>query len=113
FFLEGVRTIADEAVSAAREMHGLVTSDRARVLRHADASLSAVRLFEALPRHPFVTVSLAMRLTGTTKPTAGRAVESLTSAGVLVETTGRKRGRSWVYRAYLEQLQVGTELRGS
>jgi Fic family protein len=110
FFLEGVRTVADEAVSAAREMLALVTADRARVIRHTGASLSAVRLFEALPRHPFMTVSLAMRLTGTTKPTAGRAVESLAAVGVLVETTGRKRDRSWAYQAYLERLQVGTEV---
>jgi Fic family protein len=30
FFLEGVRTVADEAVSAVREMSALVTADRAR-----------------------------------------------------------------------------------
>ncbi|MHB1191936.1 MAG: Fic family protein [Longimicrobiales bacterium] len=110
FFLEGVQSVADEAVSAAREMFAIVTADRARVLRHGDASLSAVRLFEALPRNPFMTVSLAMRLTGTTKPTAGRAVESLAAAGVLVETSGMKRNRSWAYQAYLERLQVGTEV---
>ena len=113
FFLEGVRIIADEAVSTAREMHRVVTADRGRVLLHADASLSAVRLFEALPRHPFMTVSVAMRLTGTTKPTAGRAVEALVAAGVLAETSGRKRDRTWAYQAYLELLQVGTELNGS
>ncbi|HSW29089.1 MAG TPA: Fic family protein [Longimicrobiales bacterium] len=110
FFLDGVRTIADDAVASAREMFALVSADRARVLAHPDASLSALRLFEALPRNPFVTVSVAMRLTGTTKPTAGRAIEALVAAGVLTETSGRKRDRSWAYRAYLSRLQVGTEL---
>ncbi|HEY5960893.1 MAG TPA: hypothetical protein VIV60_30265, partial [Polyangiaceae bacterium] len=32
------------------------------------------------------------------------------AAGVLVESTGKKRDRSFVYRAYLDRLKVGTEL---
>jgi hypothetical protein len=53
-----------------------------------------------------------MRLVATTKPTAGRAIEQLVAAGVLVDTTGRKRDRSFVYRSYLDRLRVGTELGG-
>ena len=32
------------------------------------------------------------------------------AAGVLVESTGKKRDRSYAYRAYLDRLKVGTEL---
>jgi DNA-binding MarR family transcriptional regulator len=73
-------------------------------------SLPALRLFELLPKHPIVTVSAAMKLVGTTKPTASRAIDLLVSAGVLVETTGKKRDRAFVYQRYLERLRVGTEL---
>jgi hypothetical protein len=51
-----------------------------------------------------------MRLVETSKPTAGRAIELLVEAGVLAETTGKKRDRSYVYRQYLDRLRVGTEL---
>jgi hypothetical protein len=54
-----------------------------------------------------------MKLVETTKPTAGRAIELLVTAGVLVETTGKKRDRSFVYRGYLDRLRVGTELDGA
>jgi hypothetical protein len=37
----------------------------------------------------------------------------LVAANVLVETTGRKRDRSFVYRGYLDRLRVGTELGGA
>jgi hypothetical protein len=37
----------------------------------------------------------------------------LVAAGVLVETTGRKRDRSFVYRGYLDRLRAGTELDGA
>lgn len=110
FFLDGVATIADEAVASARELFALVAEDRARVLATEKMSIGALRLFELLPRHPIVTVTSAMKLLGTTKPTAIRAVELLVAAGVLVESTGKKRDRSFAYRAYLDRLQAGTEL---
>ncbi len=113
FFLDGVATIADEGVASARELFALVAEDRARVLATAKMSIGALRLFELLPRHPIVTVASAMKLLETTKPTAGKAVELLVEAGVLVESTGKKRDRSFAYRAYLDRLKVGTERTGA
>jgi Fic family protein len=113
FFLDGVRAIADEAVASARELFALVARDRTRVLAQEGMSVVALRLFELLPRHPVVTVASVMKLVETTKPTAGRAIELLVRAGVLAETTGKKRDRSFVYRAYLDRLRVGTELGGA
>jgi Fic family protein len=113
FFLDGVATIADEAVASARALFALVAVDRSRVLAHEGMSVVALRLFELLPRHPVVTVASVMKLVETTKPTAGRAIELLVAAGVLVETTGKKRDRSFVYRSYLDRLRVGTELGGA
>ena len=110
YFLDGVATIADEAVSSAQELFALVAEDRRRVLEHAGTSVATVRLFEFLPRHPIVSVAYVMRQLGTSKPTAGRAVAMLERAGVLVEITGKKRDRSWAYRNYLDRLRVGTEI---
>jgi Fic family protein len=113
YFLEGVATIADEAVSSARELFALVAKDRARVLLHAGTSVAAVRLFELLPRHPIVSVAQVVKRIETSKPTAGRAVETLEKAGVLVEITGKKRDRSWAYQSYLAGLRAGTEVEAS
>ncbi|GLS40192.1 adenosine monophosphate-protein transferase [Mesorhizobium tianshanense] len=113
FFLDGVATIADEAVASARDLFNLVSADRARLLGAESASVSALRLFEQLPRHPIVTVASAMKLIDTSKPTATRAIEALAEVGVLVETTGKKRDRSFAYRAYMERLRAGTDLNSS
>lgn len=109
FFLDGVATIADEAVASAREIFGRITADRMRTLQFAGTSVAAVRLFEQLPKHPVVSVASAIDQLGVAKPTAGRAVEVLERAGVLVERTGKRRDRSWVYRRYLDILRVGME----
>ena len=110
FFLDGVATIADEAVASARDLFTVIGADRARVLESGTSSVAALRLFEELPRHPIITVASAMKLIDASKPTATRAIEVLTDAGILAETTGRRRDRSFSYRAYLDRLRDGTEL---
>lgn len=112
FFLEGVAMIAEEAVESARTLFALIASDRERVLTHRGSSVFSLRLFERLPRQPIVTIATVIKLLDTTKPTAGRAVEALADAGILVETTGRKRDRAWAYQRYLDGLRAGTELEG-
>jgi Fic family protein len=110
YFLDGVATIADEAVDTSREPFALVTADRQRVIHHTGVNLLAVQLFEGLPRQPIITAPWVVEALATTKPTAGRAIEALEAADVLVETTGKKRDRVYAYRAYLDLLRAGTEL---
>ena len=68
------------------------------------------RLFELLPEHPIVSIAGVVGLLETTKPTATKAVRALIEAGILVETTGRRRDRTFGYAAYLGRLRAGTEL---
>ena len=110
FFLDGIATIADEAVNTARDLFTLVTADRARVLQQDGVNLLAVQLFERLPRRPIITAPWVVETLGTSKPTANRAIDALSRAGVLVETTGKKRDRIYAYQAYLDRLRAGTEL---
>ena len=70
----------------------------------------SVRLFEAMPSRPIITIAQAMKLLETTRPTVAKAVRSLTEAGILVESSGRKRDRTFAYPAYLDLLKTGTEL---
>lgn len=109
FFLDGVATTADEVVVTARSLCDLVEADRTRVLGSKSTTVAALRLFEQLPEHPFVTVATACKLLGASKPTAGRAVEALEQAGVLAETSGRRRDRLFAYQRYVDLLRDGTE----
>ncbi len=109
FFLEGIATVADEAVRTAQELFGLMGRDRRRVLSSPSATVMSLRLFELLPEHPVINVTNALSLLKTTRPTAGKAIAVLESAGVLLKTSGRKRNRTWRYSAYLDLLRVGME----
>jgi hypothetical protein len=57
-----------------------------------------------------VTILGMVKLLETTKPTAGKAVQLLENIGVLVETSGKRRDRTFAYKKYLERLRAGTEL---
>lgn len=109
FFLEGVATIADEAVLSARDLFQLVSKDRDRVLSFERASVMAARLLELLPSHPILTIPKAVNLLDTTKPTASKAVSVLEEVGILEETTGRQRDRVFTYKRYLDLLKAETE----
>ncbi len=112
FFLEGVASIAKQATDTARDLFALVSADRARALAAPASSVMAVRLFEALGQHPIVTIARVTELLEITKPTATKAVNTLVDAGILTETSGRRRDRTYSYAAYLDRLRVGTELEG-
>ncbi len=112
YFLDGVATIAHEAVASATQLFSIVNEDRQRAVDGAGASVASVRLFERLPQHPIVTVNSVIDALGVTKPTAGRAVDALEAAGILMETTGKKRDRAWAYERYLAVLREGTEVQG-
>jgi Fic family protein len=105
FFLDGVTQVARDAVAMARALFDLVTRDRARVLDRTSSSIMTLRLFERLPRHPIITVATGTRLLETSKPTAIKAIDTLVDAGILQETTGRKRDRLFGYIAYLDRLR--------
>ncbi len=112
YFLEGVAIISEEAIASVRGLFAIASADRNRVLANKSATVPALRLLELLPRHPIVTVAATMNLVDVSKPTATRAIGILVEVGILAETTGRRRDRSFAYKAYLDRLRVGTDLDG-
>ena len=72
-------------------------------------SAFALQLFDRLPDHPVVTAPLVAELLQITPPTARKAIEIATDAGVLRETSGKQRDRVFAYRRYLDILAEGTE----
>jgi Fic family protein len=104
FFLDGVSEISDDATQRARRLYARVNADRHTLLATPGATVTAIQLFELLPRHPVITMPLATRLLAITKPTAGKAIEVLIKAGILAEAGARKRDRLYRYAPYLRML---------
>lgn len=109
FFLECVSEAANDGTVAAQELFAVTSSNRSRLASLRGASVAAIRLLDRLPSNPIITLSLAMRLLNTSKPTASKAIDALVRAGTLRETTGKQRNRVYSYDAYLRVLMRDTE----
>jgi Fic family protein len=104
FFLDGVTEVADDATRTARSLFARVSEDRKTLLATPGATVTAIQLFEQLPEHPVVTMPLVTRLLEISKPTAGKVIELLITAGILAEVGERKRDRLYRYQNYLKLL---------
>jgi Fic family protein len=109
FFLEGVIDVSRSATETTQRIVGLVASDRQRVLTLARAAGSASRLHEIAVSDVVFTIPEASRRLGLSGVSVGKAAGHLEELGIAREVTGRRRNKVYVYSAYLEILQEGTE----
>jgi Fic family protein len=109
FFLNGVAETANQAFDAAAKIVELFKADRERIKAASDRSGSALRVHELLQQHPFVTAGQLTKQTGLTMPTVNAALADLVRLGIVEEVTGRRRGRVFGYRHYLDLLNEGTD----
>ena len=109
FYLECIREAADDAVATVQRLFALLGRDRRRLTEHRRATVTAIRLLDRLPVHPILTLPNAMELLDTTKPTASKAIDALRAAGIVRETTGKRRDRVYAYHDYLQVLTKDTE----
>lgn len=110
FFLTGVRTTAEEAVSTVRRLTEMFEADRATIERRAGRRAGSVlRVHEALKARPILSLSEAVNRASLAFPTASTAMNFLIEQGIAREITGRSRGRLFVYDEYVSVLNEGTE----
>jgi Fic family protein len=108
FFLRGVVETARQGTQTAQDLIRLFTQDRARIEALGRAAGAALRLYQLLQRRALITIPDASRQLGLTQPTVTSALSRLRDLGITHETTGRQRGRVFVYRAFMDLLSEGT-----
>lgn len=108
FFLTGVAETANQAFEAATRIVDLFKQDRERISEQGERVGSTLRVHELLQQHPFLTSNRLVEMTGLTAPTINAALADLERLEIVQEVTGKKRGRVYSYRAYLDILNEGT-----
>jgi Fic family protein len=109
FFLRGVQEAADQAVSSARRIRALLDADRLRIEALGRPAASVLRIFQEVQTTPIFSIQTAVRKTGISFPTVNACVGHMRKLGLLREITGKRRRRLFVYDAYLNILNEGTE----
>ena len=110
FFLEGVREMAESAVIAARRLADMITHDRERIQRLGRIAGSSLQVHQALQARPIATIASLSSETGLSMPTVTKAVQALEDGGLVTEITGRRRGRIYNYREYMDIMNEGADL---
>lgn len=108
FYLKGVRDVARQATDTAQKIVKLFEADRDRIQQLGRGAGSALRVHDILKRHAVVSAPTAARNLEVPQRTIVAAIEKLERLGMIRETTGRRRGRQWLYGEYLDLLNAGT-----
>jgi Fic family protein len=103
FFLEGVEEVALAASQMALDLADITQSHRTQLLETAP---STRQVFDALEAAVFLSPATAAAFTGRSIPTVLNALRELEALGIAHETTGRKRGRVYVYKAFMDRLNA-------
>ena len=109
FFLEGVVSTSEQATDTARRILALFEADRGKIDRLGRVAISALRVHDLFRRRPLLTAPQIVQQLGLTTPTVHQALSRLAEIGIVRETTGRKRGRTFAYGTYLDILSEGTD----
>jgi len=108
FFLEGVQEMAENAVGSARRLADMMSRDRARIQRLGRVAGSSLQVHQSLQTRPITTLASLAKKTRLTMPTVTKAVQALEDEGIVNEITGRRRGRIYSYREYMDIMNEGT-----
>jgi len=111
FFLEGVRAVSDQVVSTTRRIQQLERRDVDRILE-SSAGHSGVLLQRLLMQHPVVQVRDVEKELGVSYNKANGLITQFKALGILVQMTGGRRNRRFLYKDYVDILSEGTEMIG-
>jgi Fic family protein len=104
FFLQGVRDTANQAARTAGNIDKLFHADKEQIERFGRGAASALLIYRYAQVNPLFSIRNAAREMKVSFPTASAAVDRMTEAGILRESSGKRRGRLFLYGSYLDIL---------
>lgn len=107
FFLRGVKEGSEMAAGAATEIYKLHTMDR-KNLQKSSLSARCMLAFDQFCHEPILTNARLMDRLKSTKPTTQKILDQLVKLKIIHEVSGKKRGRRYAYKNYLEILTRDT-----
>jgi Fic family protein len=100
FFLVAVSETAKRGCTTFQRILALKTASEQKVLTLGKRAEQAVRLLQLLYQKPFINTTSAMQHLNISQPTADRLISDLQKLGILIEMTGKQRGRQFYFRDY-------------
>jgi Fic family protein len=113
FFLIGVQETSDQAAETAKSILELFEADRLAIEDLGRPAGSALQVLQYVQTKPLISVAEAKTSMAISAPTIRKSIDHLIDLGILVEMTGKRRDRVFMYDKYVATLSQGTEPIGS
>lgn len=110
FFLRGVIETSENALDSAREIIALKESTINKLIEFRVGGINAVKLIDQLFIDPTVSVREVAGVLDVSNVTANKLVNRLEEMGILVEFTGRKRYKKYVFADFVRIIERGTQI---
>ncbi len=110
FFAEAVTVTATQAVESTQSLLSLATENEKRIRSLKRISGSVQMVHNAFLERPLASPIWIQQATKLSPSTVNNCIEKLVDLEILQETTGQKRNRYYVYTAYMDIMNQGTEL---
>jgi Fic family protein len=102
FFLTGVIQTAENAVAILQTIMDLKASiEKEHILMMGRRSKQGLTFLHQLFKQPVVTIKDVQKMTGLSPKAANDLVKVFIEQGILLETTGYKRNRVFVFNEYI------------
>lgn len=110
FFLKGVIEVSTNSIETAREIIELKNNLTERLFQHNVGGIHAVKLIDVLFDNPVITVTQAADMIGASRQTANKLVKKFEEIGILMEITGKKSHKKFIFAEYVTIIQKGTQM---
>jgi Fic family protein len=97
FFLQGVIETSDSVQQQTTQIRNWTSTDRRRVAYRSSRPKIMEALYDVLVFHPIITIPFASKKTGLSQPTMTKAIQDMEALEVLIEITGKRRGKVYLY----------------
>jgi len=104
FFLQGVRDTANQAARMAVSIDRLFRKDKEKIELFGRGAASALVIYRFAQANPLFSIKNAAREMKVSFPTTSSAVARMSKAGILRESSGKRRDRLFLYENYLDIL---------
>ncbi|MBN2134725.1 MAG: Fic family protein [Acidobacteria bacterium] len=110
FFLKGVIETSENALHSAREIIALKEKTIEKLILFKAGGINAVKLIDHLFEDPTISVKEVSELLNVSNVTANKLVNRLEEIGILMEFTGKKRYKKYVFTDFVRIIERGTQI---
>ena len=101
FFLKGVIDVSEQGIDTLSEVMQLQKDVDEKIQSLKSKTHNAKMVINHLYQHPIIDAPKVVSFTGLSHPSAYKLIDDMERLGILMEITGGKRSKSYVFQSYI------------